>query len=91
MPRFPGGWGHTLWAMPLYEYVCDQDGTVVELMRPMSKADDPVEDPAGKGRTFRRKQSTFAAAGTSVSVGGGHVHTGTCGCGKTRSQGGCGM
>lgn len=69
--------------MPLYEYVCDQDGTVVELMRSMSKADDPVEDPAGKERTFRRKQSTFAAGGTSVSVGGGmFMHLGPVGVGR---------
>ena len=30
--------------MPVYEYECIEDGTVVELIRPMSKADEPVED-----------------------------------------------
>ncbi len=77
--------------MPIYEYVCEKDGTVLELMRPMSQADEPVEDPEGKGRTFVRKLSTFATAGggggTSLPQGGG-----CCPCGKNRSSGGsCGM
>jgi putative FmdB family regulatory protein len=77
--------------MPLYEYVCEKDGTVIELLRPMAQADAPVEDPDGKGRVFKRRQSTFASSGTTVSIGGrpgGHVHTGSCGCGKP--GGGCG-
>jgi putative FmdB family regulatory protein len=75
--------------MPLYEYVCEADGTVLELMRPMSQADAPVEDPAGKGRAFVRKISTFAAKG-GPAAGSGHVHTGgCCPCGK--NQGGCGI
>ncbi len=71
--------------MPIYEYVSEKDGEKIELLRPMSQADAPVEDPAGKGRVFKRVASTFAAQGVSVSVGssgGGHVHTGMCGCGK---------
>jgi putative FmdB family regulatory protein len=73
--------------MPLYEYVCERDGTVVELLRPASQADAPVDDPDGKGRTFKRKHSTFASSGTSVSLGarGGG---GGCACGKP--HGGCG-
>lgn len=71
--------------MPLYEYEA-QDGTVLELMRPMSQADAPVEDPDGKGRTFVRKMSTFApkggAASTGVSWGGGGGGGGCCPCGK---------
>lgn len=73
--------------MPLYEYFCEQDGTTIELIRPIAQADAPVEDPQGKGRVFARKLSTFAhqssgSAGTaarSVSIGGGG---GGCGCGK---------
>ena len=66
--------------MPLYEYVCEEDGSVVELMRPMARADDPVEDPEGRGRTFIRTHSTFQAkssapATTSLPKGG-------CGCGN---------
>lgn len=70
--------------MPIYEYVSEKDGEKIELLRPMSQADAPVEDPAGMGRVFKRVASTFAAQGVSVSVGGGggHVHTGMCGCGK---------
>ncbi|MFN9993370.1 MAG: FmdB family zinc ribbon protein [Phycisphaerales bacterium] len=74
--------------MPLYEYICENDGTVIELMRPMSQADAPVADPDGKGRTFIRRQSTFATGG-SVGVRSDHVHSAMCGCGKTRAQGGC--
>lgn len=83
--------------MPLYEYRCEEDGTLLELMRPMSQADAPVEDPEGKGRTFTRVMSVFQSGGKgdggSSSGGGqssgGHVHSGGCGCGKPR--GSCGM
>lgn len=81
--------------MPIYEYVCDVDGDRVELMRPMADADKPVDDPAGKGRVFKRTLSVFAAQGggggtPGAGKGGGstHVHTGGCGCGKP--GGGCG-
>jgi putative FmdB family regulatory protein len=78
--------------MPLYEYRCETDGTTLELLRPMSQADAPVTDPEGKGRAFRRVQSTFAAAGTAAGSGAstsGHRHTGgCCPCGK--NKGSCG-
>ena len=77
--------------MPLYEYECEQDGTVIELMRPMGQADAPVADPDGKGRTFKRKHSVFAASGSSAGAasgsGGGTGGGGCCPCGKNR--GGC--
>ena len=70
--------------MPIYEYVCDEDGSVIELMRPASDADKPVADPDGKGRVYKRKFSTFAAqgspAGKSVSLGG------CCPCGKNKGS-----
>lgn len=73
--------------MPLYEYLCEQDGSVLELIRPMADADKPVPDPEGKGRIFKRKQSTFSAGGSasgqSLPVGG------CCPCGK--SAGSCAM
>lgn len=83
--------------MPLYEYRCEDDGTLLELMRPMSQADAPVPDPEGKGRTFTRVMSVFQSGGKGDSGGGqssgqssgGHVHSGGCGCGKPR--GSCGM
>jgi putative FmdB family regulatory protein len=72
--------------MPIYEYKCEQDGTVLELIRPMADADAPVKDPEGKGRTFTRKHSTFSSGGAgerSLPAAGG-----CCPCGKT--SGGCG-
>jgi putative FmdB family regulatory protein len=70
--------------MPLYEYVCEQDGEVLELIRPMDQADSPVADPKGRGRTFKRRLSTFATAGASAEgrslpASGG----GCCPCGKS--------
>ncbi|MHC4991310.1 MAG: FmdB family zinc ribbon protein [Planctomycetota bacterium] len=48
--------------MPLYEYVCPEDGDTITLLRPMRDADEPVDDPSGRGRRFVRKHSTFAVA-----------------------------
>jgi len=76
--------------MPIYEYVAS-DGTKVELIRPMADADKPVTDPEGKGRTFTRVMSAVAVGGNGTGgapSGGGHVHSGMCGCGKRK--GSCG-
>lgn len=73
--------------MPLYEYVSQSDGAVIELLRPIAQADDPVTDPDGKGRIFMRRHSTFstgATAGVSASAPSG----GCCPCGKR--AGSCG-
>lgn len=78
--------------MPIYEYVCEADGTVLELLRPMSAADEPVEDPEGRGRRFVRRVSTFAAgAGASGSAAGGgrSVSLGGC-CPRGKPGGSCG-
>ena len=75
--------------MPLYEYIAKEDGKVIELLRPMGDADAPVTDPDGKGRTFVRRQSTFATSGAAPGGSGlGHVHSSACGCGKP--PGSCG-
>ncbi len=75
--------------MPLYEYICEQDGTVIELLRPMAQADAPVPDPDHKGRTFKRAQSAFATGGTKSTGGKGSLPiSGGCGCG--RPHGSCG-
>jgi hypothetical protein len=62
-------------------------------MRPMKDADAPIDDPKGKGRTFRRKMSVFgvsgAAAAGAVASAPAHVHSSSCGCG--RPQGSCGL
>jgi hypothetical protein len=71
--------------VPIYEYTCE-DGTSLELIRPMSQADAPVEDPQGKGRTFTRKHSTFSA-GAPSSDRSLPTSGGCCPCGKT--TGGC--
>lgn len=75
--------------MPLYEYECVEDGSVLELLRPMRDADAPVEDPEGKGRTFKRRHSVFGVNGAPASgvgaAAGGHVHSGGCCCGRGNS------
>ena len=53
--------------MPLYEYESNEDGEIVTLLRPMAKADAPVDDPSGRGRTFRRRHSVFGV-GTGVAA-----------------------
>lgn len=64
--------------MPIYEYESEQDGEVISLLRPMSDADATVEDPSGRGRTFRRRQSVFGVStGTTAMPPAG----GRCPCG----------
>lgn len=71
--------------MPMYEYEA-ADGTRVEVLRPIADADKPLPDPDGKGRTFKRVMSVFSSGGggnsTSGKSTGGHVHSGSCGCGR---------
>lgn len=75
--------------MPLYEYVCEQDGEVIELLRSSADADKPVDDPRAKGRVFKRRHSTFATGGAPADGGSerGVSPGGRCPCGKNR--GGC--
>jgi hypothetical protein len=74
--------------MPLYEYVAREDGTTIELLRPMRDADAPVMDPENKGRTFVRASSTFATGGAAKSQGAAWSSGGCCPCGK--QSGSCG-
>lgn len=71
--------------MPIYEYISD-DGTVIELMRPMSEADVPPPDPENKGRIFRRKLSTFMAPSSGGNAKLAESNSGCCPCGKTRGS-----
>jgi putative FmdB family regulatory protein len=73
--------------MPQYEYVCDADGEVITLLRPMRDADAPVEDPTGRGRRFSRRLSSFAVSGAGTAAGGSLPMGGCCPCGK--SAGSC--
>lgn len=76
--------------MPLYEYECREDGTVLELIRPMADADKPVEDPQGRGRVFVRRLSTFSAqSGGGSSAAAASLPQACCPCGKP--GGGCGL
>jgi predicted nucleic acid-binding Zn ribbon protein len=69
--------------MPIYEYVAEEDGEVIELMRTMAEADEPVADPADRGRTFRRRMSTFAPkAGSTTTNGSTPLPMGGCPCGN---------
>lgn len=68
--------------MPLYEYICHETGEVIELIRPMAHADDPVEDPERKGRVFMRKLSAFSAKSGAPAQGGASLPQACCPCGK---------
>lgn len=73
--------------MPLYEYESPEDGEIVTLLRPMSEADDPVEDPDGRGRTFRRRHSVFGVGGgTPALAAPSPPMGGCCPCGKGAHQ-----
>lgn len=75
--------------MPQYEYLCEADGEVLTLLRPMRAADDPVDDPKGLGRVFRRKHSVFGVAGGAASDAGVSLPMGGC-CPCGQNAGGCG-
>jgi len=67
--------------MPLYEYRCVEDGSLITQLRSMSEADDPLADPEGRDRTFERVQSVFSVdAPPQQSPGGGGCCGGGCGC-----------
>ncbi len=75
--------------MPQYEYECVEDGEVLTLLRPMSEADAPVEDPEGQGRIFSRRHSVFGVGrGDSASSAPATSMEGFCPCGMR--PGGCG-
>ncbi len=66
--------------MPQYEYEALEDGEVLTLLRPMARADEPVEDPSGQGRTFRRRHSVFGVGASSAGPSAAPV-PGSCPCG----------
>jgi putative FmdB family regulatory protein len=70
--------------MPLYEYECREDGTTIELLRPVSQADAPVPDPQGRNRTYVRRMSAFATGGQSG--GTASKPGGCCPCGKNKGS-----
>jgi hypothetical protein len=69
--------------MPLYEYRCVDDSSLMTLLRPMSEADSPVDDPEGRDRTWERVQSIFSVDATPVASDtkpSGGCCGGGCGC-----------
>lgn len=70
--------------MPIYEYVCADCSERFEIMRSMSKADEPAECTRCHGMHTRRALSVFAASlrggnGESKSVAGGSGGCASCG------------
>lgn len=71
--------------MPIYEYESTDDGEIITLLRPMAEADAPVEDPTGRGRTFRRRHSVFGVGSTGTSAAASSAG-GCCPCGMNADQ-----
>lgn len=79
--------------MPIYEYECAKCKNSFEMSRPMAARDEAVACPQCGGTQTGRKLSVVSVgadkAGAGAAAGGGHVHTGMCGCGRV--PGSCGM
>jgi putative FmdB family regulatory protein len=79
--------------MPIYEFHCDACDTDFEQMSSMSARDQKAACPqCGSKKTGRKLSVVSVGTGgekASGSPGGGHVHSGACGCGKP--MGSCGM
>ncbi len=63
--------------MPLYEYYCHDCKAVTETLRPMSKADDPIQCAQCGSDHTSRALSMFATIG----AGGSASLTSSSGCG----------
>jgi len=77
--------------MPVYEYHCDDCDAAFDEIVSMSDRDRKVVCPKCGGKKTGRKLSVVAV-GTGAKqgpAGGGHVHSGACGCGKP--MGSCGL
>lgn len=77
--------------MPMYEYHCDACDASFEQMTTMSNRDQKVACPHCDSKKTGRKLSVVAVGNAKVGAqtGGGHVHSGGCGCGKP--MGSCGL
>ena len=73
--------------MPLYEYK-SEDGEIITLLRTMATSDDPVEDPQGKGRIFKKIMSTTFVEHNKKSKKQSLKINKGCACGRPNS---CGM
>ena len=79
--------------MPIYEFHCDACDASFDERVSISDRDHKVTCPKCGSRKTGRKLSVVAVGAASAtqgaSAGGGHVHSGGCGCG--RPHGSCGM
>lgn len=77
-------------AMPVYEYYCPPCGVQFEVLRPMSKSEEPALCPSGH-KTSNRVLSMFATLSKNAdgqagpaepsTMGGGCACGGACACG----------
>ena len=67
--------------VPQYEYQAVEDGSRLTLLRRFTEADDLVEDPDGKGRTYQRILSEVLVGQSSKGQRAPSMATG-CGCGN---------
>ncbi|HVT83125.1 MAG TPA: zinc ribbon domain-containing protein [Phycisphaerae bacterium] len=77
--------------MPMYEFHCDACDSTFDHRTSINARDEKVACPKCGSKKTGRKLSVVAvgAAAQSGPAGGGHVHSGACGCGKP--MGSCGM
>jgi putative FmdB family regulatory protein len=78
--------------MPMYEFHCDACDTSFDERVSINDRDRKVPcSKCGSTKTGRKLSvvGVGAAAGAKSGIGGGHVHSGMCGCGKM--PGSCGL
>lgn len=78
--------------MPMYEFHCEACEKSFDHMTTMSQRDAKVVCPhCGSKKTGRKLSAVGVGAGSARpgAAGGGHVHSGGCGCG--RPHGSCPM
>ena len=70
--------------MPIYEFYCEACESTFDNRTTMEARDQKVACPSCGSKKTGRKLSVVAvgAAGASATPGGGHQHSGMCGCGK---------
>ncbi len=71
--------------MPVYEFHCSACDATFDHMTTIAARDQAVSCPqCGSKRTGRKLSTVMVGAGkpTPGGSGGGHVHSGGCGCGK---------
>lgn len=64
--------------MPIYEYYCEDCHKKFDAMRPMSKADAPIECEHCHSRRTSRQLSTFATPGQRGESGGSRSACASC-------------